>query len=46
MTVDDGKLLLDSFFELDENSTLNKAYMLKSKKMIMKKLNVNDSLIF
>jgi hypothetical protein len=46
MTVDDGKLLLDSFYELDENSTINKVYKLKSKKMIMEELNVDDNFIF
>jgi hypothetical protein len=44
MTVDDGKLLMDSFYELDENSTINKLYKLKSKKMIMEKLSVNNKL--
>ena len=46
MTVDDGKLLMDSFYELDENSTINKLYKLKSKKMIMEKLSVNNKLEF
>ncbi len=46
MTVDDGKLLLDSFYELDENIKLNKIYKLKSKKMIMEDLSVQMIILY
>jgi hypothetical protein len=44
--IDDGKLLMDPFYELDENSTLNKVYKLKTKKMIMEELSVDDIILY